>query len=179
MIGLIWAQVANGVIGAGGTMPWHLPEDLVHFREVTRGAVVIMGRRTWESLPPAFRPLPGRRNVVLSREPGWSAAGAQAAASLEVALAKVSVEEDTWEVFRRALPVADRVELTEIDLVVEGDVRVPELDARWRIVHRDPQSGWHTSRSGLRYRFGTFVARSDHGGVERERSNIPKPSPRM
>ena len=165
MIGLIWAQAANGVIGAGGAMPWHLPEDLVHFREVTRGAAVIMGRRTWESLPSAFRPLPGRRNVVLSREPGWSAAGAQTAASLEAALAKASVEEDTWviggaEVFRRALPVADRVELTEIDLVAEGDVRAPELDARWRIVHRDPRTGWHTSRSGLRYRFGIFVKHS-------------------
>lgn len=69
MIGLVWAQSANGVIGRDGTLPWHLPEDLKHFRALTTGATVLMGRRTWESLPPRFRPLPGRRNVVLSRTP--------------------------------------------------------------------------------------------------------------
>ena len=77
MIGLIWAQAANGVIGRGGALPWHLPEDLAHFRDTTRGSTVVMGRRTWDSLPDRFRPLPGRRNVVLTRHDTWTADGAE------------------------------------------------------------------------------------------------------
>ncbi|WP_353809526.1 dihydrofolate reductase [Agromyces sp. SYSU T00194] len=86
-IGLIWAEARGGVIGRDGVMPWHLPEDLAHFRDVTRGAPVIMGRRTWESLPPRFRPLPGRRNIVVSRDPAAAFDGAEHAASVPAALA--------------------------------------------------------------------------------------------
>src|SRR5699024_1639276 len=77
-LGMIWAQAHGGVIGAGGAMPWHLPEDLAHFKATTAGHPVIMGRATWDSLPPRFRPLPGRRNIVVTRDPRWSAEGAQA-----------------------------------------------------------------------------------------------------
>ena len=85
-ISLVAAVARNGVIGRGGTIPWRLPEDMAHFRELTMGHPVIMGRRTWESLPDRFRPLPGRRNVVVTRNPDWHADGAERAGSLEEAL---------------------------------------------------------------------------------------------
>ena len=167
-VGLIWAQAANGVIGARGVVPWHLPEDLTHFRQATSGAAVIMGRRTWESLPERFRPLPGRRNIVLTRSPGWTADGAQAAAGLEEALASVGPGADAWIIggaqdYREALPLADLVVRTELEQTFDGDVVAPALDERWRLVQRDPESGWHTSRTGLRYRFSTWAAPTHDG----------------
>lgn len=94
-VGLVWAEARGGAIGRGGTMPWHLPEDLAHFKAVTLGAPVVMGRRTWESLPERFRPLPGRENVVVTRDPSFAAEGARVAASLEAALALALVESGT------------------------------------------------------------------------------------
>ena len=85
-IGLIWAQARGGVIGAGGTMPWHLPEDLRHFSRTTTGSPVVMGRRTWESFPSAFRPLPRRTNIVITRDDTFAADGAVRARDLEDAL---------------------------------------------------------------------------------------------
>jgi dihydrofolate reductase len=85
-VGMIWAQARGGVIGADGAMPWHLPEDMKHFRRTTRGAAVVMGRRTWESFPPRFRPLPGRTNIVLSRDPGFDPEGGLRAGDLDAAL---------------------------------------------------------------------------------------------
>ena len=82
-VALIWGQASNGVIGADGTMPWDLPEDLARFRELTMGSAVIMGRRTWDTIPPRFRPLPGRRNIVVTRDPAWSADGAAVAHSID------------------------------------------------------------------------------------------------
>src|SRR4051794_41456904 len=87
-VAMVWAQAHGGVIGAEGGLPWHLPEDLALFRRLTMGSPVVMGRRTWESLPERFRPLPGRANVVLTSDPGWSAAGAHRAASVEEVLAE-------------------------------------------------------------------------------------------
>lgn len=84
---MIWAQARDGAIGRDGVMPWHLPEDLAHFRSVTTGAPVVMGRRTWESLPERFRPLPARRNIVVTRDPVYDAPGASVVFSLEDALA--------------------------------------------------------------------------------------------
>jgi dihydrofolate reductase len=152
VIGLIWAQSANGVIGRDGGLPWHLPEDLKHFRTLTAGATVLMGRRTWESLPPRFRPLPGRRNVVLSRT---QQEGAETFPDLGRALTTVS--EDGWviggaAVYRAALPYADRIVVTEIRESFEGDTRAPE-------VGRAPDSvgEWQESSTGLHYRFLTWV----------------------
>jgi dihydrofolate reductase len=161
VIGLIWAQAANGVVGAGGAMPWHLPEDMAHFRETTRGAAVIMGRRTWDSLPERFRPLPGRRNIVLTRRPGWRADGAEPVIGLDAALALVPPGADVWvigggEVYRQALPLADRVVRTDLEQAFDGDVTAPHLDGGWRLTARDPAEGWHTSHTGLRYRMSTF-----------------------
>ncbi|PZG56985.1 dihydrofolate reductase [Spongiactinospora gelatinilytica] len=151
MIGLVWAQSANGVIGRDGMLPWHLPEDMKHFRSLTTGTTVLMGRRTWESLPPRFRPLPGRRNLVLSRTPQE---GVETFSDLKQALAAAS--EDVWviggaAVYRATLPIADRIVVTEIRESFEGDTHAPE-------VRRSPDSvgAWQESSTGLHYRFLTW-----------------------
>jgi dihydrofolate reductase len=153
-VALIWAQAHGGVIGSGGTLPWHLPEDLALFRALTTGATVVMGRRTWESLPERFRPLPGRRNVVLTSDPSWAADGAHPAASPAQVLAER--DGDLWvigggQVYVAFLPFADRVVVTDVDLRVDGDTWAPELGPEWRRVSRDPGNGWSTSSTGLRY----------------------------
>lgn len=165
MLGLIWAQAAGRVIGADGTMPWHLPEDLAHFKRSTLGAPVIMGRRTWESFPARFRPLPGRRNIVITRSARREveAAGGEAVETLDDALRLVG-DADTWvlgggALFGEALPRADRALVTEIDLEVGGDTFAPELDGRWEPTAVDPPDGWHTSKSGLRYRMIDYARR--------------------
>lgn len=161
-IGLIWAEAEGGVIGAGGGMPWHVPEDMARFKAITMGAPVVMGRRTWESFPPRFRPLPGRRNIVVTRQASWQEAGAESAASLESALAAAAEGDPDWiwivgggQLYREAIARADRLEVTELDVAVEGDTTAPDRD-HWRTVAVDPPDGWHTSRSGIRYRFLTL-----------------------
>jgi len=158
-VGLVWAEAHDGVIGADGGMPWHVPEDMAHFRAVTASHDVIMGRRTWESLPPRFRPLPGRRNIVVSRSTEWAAEGADRAASLEDALRRAAGDE-VWIIgggmlYAEAIGIADVLEVTRLDLAVDGDTRAPSTDG-WRRVSADPVEGWHTSRSGIRYRFETY-----------------------
>ena len=155
MLALIWAQSANGVIGTDGALPWHLPEDMAHFRALTTGATVVMGRRTWESLPPKFRPLPGRRNVVLSRQPSYDAPGAEIRADLTEAIAETG---DVWviggaAVYAAALPLAGRLSITDVDGEFDGDVHAPPVGAEWHEVDVDPPAGWHTSTSGLRFRW--------------------------
>ncbi len=159
MIGMVWAQARNGVIGAGGGLPWHLPEDLALFRELTMGGTVVMGRRTWESLPDRFRPLPGRVNVVLTSDPGWSADGARRAASVEEVLAE---HESFWvigggSVYAAFLPHADRLVVTDDDTRVDGDTWAPALDGTWRLDERTPAEGWTTSSSGLRFAVSHYV----------------------
>jgi dihydrofolate reductase len=159
-VSLIWAQAANRVIGDHGTLPWRLPEDLTRFRSLTMGSTVVMGRTTWESLPDKFRPLPGRRNVVLSRWPGWQADGAVVASSLDDALAGTAAP--VWviggaSVYRSALPFADRIEVTEIDGSYSGDVYAPEIGPDWRVTGREPDTGWQQSRNGLRYRTVSYA----------------------
>lgn len=161
-IGLVWAEAHGGVIGADGGMPWHVPEDLAHFREVTGSADVIMGRRTWESLPPRFRPLPGRRNIVVTRSDDWSAEGADRAGSLDVALDRAEGER-AWvigggQLYAEAIGHADRIELTRLDVAVDGDTHAPSLDG-WSLAAATPVEGWHVSRSGIRYRFETYERR--------------------
>jgi dihydrofolate reductase len=167
LVGLIWAQAHDRVIGRDGVMPWHLPEDLRRFRQVTDGATVVMGRTTWLSLPERFRPLPGRRNVVLSRQPRFEAPGAEVRHSLDEALAlggpaeRVGVigdAERVWviggaEVYAAALALADRLAVTEVDTAVDGDARAPVVDSTWQRTACDPPTGWHESTTGLRYRF--------------------------
>ncbi|WP_404432225.1 dihydrofolate reductase [Microbacterium lacus] len=156
-VGLIWAEAEGGVIGAAGGMPWHVPEDLAHFRAVTGDAPVVMGRRTWESLPDRFRPLPGRRNIVVTRSDTWQAQGAERAGSLGAALKLTADSPWTWvigggQLYREAIGRADRLEVTELDVSVEGDTFAPS-HAGWKAVDVDPADGWHTSCGGIRYRF--------------------------
>ena len=158
-IGLVWAEAHGGVIGADGGMPWHVPEDLAHFKAVTSGGPVVMGRRTWESLPERFRPLPGRRNIVVTRNGAWSAEGAERAGSLDAAMTAATAGAPDWiwiigggELFRESIAMADRLEVTELDAEVDGDTLAPGR-AGWAVESIDPVEGWHTSSSGIRYRF--------------------------
>ena len=114
-INMIFAQSANGVIGNNNAMLWHLPEDLAHFKRLTLGCPVIMGRKTWDSLPPKFRPLLGRTNVVITRQADWHAAGAQSAGSLTDALEICQTASDVWiiggsQIYAQALTLAHRIE---------------------------------------------------------------------
>ena len=138
LVQLVAAVARNGVIGDGRDMPWRLPEDLAHFRRVTAGCPVVMGRRTWESLPPRFRPLPGRRNIVLTRHPQWQAEGAETAPDLAAALTLATSPAPAsgrlcviggGEIYAAALPLADELLLTEIDRDFEGATRFPEWSA--------------------------------------------------
>ncbi|MFJ4252845.1 dihydrofolate reductase [Microbacterium sp. NPDC090003] len=150
-VGLIWAEAAGGVIGAEGGMPWHVPEDLAHFKEVTLGAPVVMGRKTWDSLPERFRPLAGRENIVVTRQQDWDAEGARRAATVAEA---VRGQDRVWiiggaEIFRQVIGDADRLEVTELELEVDGDAYAPAKTG-WRLVD---EGEWLTSRTGVRYRF--------------------------
>jgi dihydrofolate reductase len=159
---LIAAVARNGVIGRGGVLPWHLSADMQHFRELTRGCPVVMGRRTWDSLSPRYRPLPGRCNIVLSRRAGLLADGALVAPSLPVALRLAQGRlEATRRVFviggaqlyREAMPLADVLELTEVQADVEGDTQFPFWDrAAFEEVRRAPQQ----PEGGLAFYFATY-----------------------
>ena len=122
---LIAALARGRAIGRGNALPWHLPEDLAHFRRSTQGAPVLMGRRTWASLPERFRPLPGRRNVVLSRQAGLQCPGAEVVASVPEALALLAGSPRVFviggaELYAQALPLADELLLTEVPLDIDG-----------------------------------------------------------
>ena len=153
---LIWAQSTSGVIGRSGGIPWQVPEDLVRFKALTMGHTVVMGRRTWESLPVKFRPLPGRKNIVLTQQPDFTAAGAMVARSLDEAL----IDSDTWvvggeQIYTLAMPRANRCEVTEVDIDLprdDGDAIAPVLDETWV----GATGEWETSRTGLRYRFHSY-----------------------
>lgn len=162
-IRLIWAQAENGVIGKDGGMPWHVPEDLAHFRELTLGDPVIMGRRTWDSLPERFRPLPGRVNIVVTRDRSWSAPGAEATYSLEdaLALAGRTPGDATWviggaDIFAQTIGLAERLEVTNIDGDFAGDAFAPVLGDEWTVAAADPAHEWHTSSKGFSYRFARY-----------------------
>ncbi|WBB59516.1 dihydrofolate reductase [Streptomyces sp. WMMC500] len=160
-VGLIWAQARGGVIGADNAVPWRLPEDMAHFRAATLGHPVVMGRRTWDSLPSRFRPLPGRRNVVVTRDPRWAADGAVRAGSVDRALESAAggPGATVWvigggEVYRAALPHATTLSVTEVDTAVAGDTYAPAPGPEWRLAE---DGGWQLSRTGLRYRIRTFT----------------------
>lgn len=165
-VALVWAQSVAGVIGADGALPWHVPEDLGRFKALTAGHPVVMGRATWDSLPPRLRPLPGRTNVVLSRRLDLELEGALVVHDLPAALAAASRApggEQVWvvgggAVYALALPHADRVEVTVVDVTVAGDTRAPHLPPdEWRRERVEPAEGWSASSSGLGYRFDTYL----------------------
>jgi dihydrofolate reductase len=149
---LVAAVASNGIIGANGGLPWRLPEDLAHFKRLTLGHPVIMGRRTWESLK---GPLPGRDNIVVTRTPGYEAAGAAVASSLEAALALCWGEPVAFVIggsrlFAESLPVAAGLVMTEIERDFEGDTRFPDYDrSRWKETQRER----HVSADGMTFDF--------------------------
>lgn len=163
---LIACVAANGVIGRTGangvgTMPWHLPEDLKRFRELTNGHVVVMGRRTWESLPEQYRPLPNRRNIVITRNPDYAAPGAEIFDSIAAAHMACPNAEKFFiigggELYRQAIEDADSLELTEIHQDFEGDTRFPDFNRdEWHQLFRDCRR----NESGLEFDFVTYAKR--------------------
>lgn len=178
MLGLIWAQGRDQAIGTQGKLPWHLPEDLAFFKSVTSGNPVIMGRATWDSLPPRFRPLPGRQNIVLTHSPCWEASGAERAASLKEAI-NMARGNEVWviggaSVYEAALPFADTLVVTSVDIRVDdADAFAPSIGEEWQAVWSDPpmcpketehnslpiESEWKKSSTGLFYRFTRYERR--------------------
>jgi dihydrofolate reductase len=158
-LALIAAVARNGVIGAANALPWRLPDDLRHFRALTTGHAVIMGRKTWESLP---RPLPGRQNIVVTRQSGYAAAGAGTALSLDDAMAHVHMSAPAFcigggELYAAALPKADVLYITEIARDFAGDTKFPAFDrSRWTEIARDV----HRADEGFEYAFVTYVRRA-------------------
>jgi dihydrofolate reductase len=179
VIGLIWAQTLDGVIGKDNDMPWHLPEDLAHFKRITMGHPVIMGRNTWDALPETWRPLPGRSNIVLTRNASWRADGAIAVHSLDAALAAVDAlgesagaagidtginTGEVWiiggqKVFVDAVDVATVALVTELDLTEDGDAFAPKLGDEWVRESMEPAEGWALSKAGIRYRIVRYRKR--------------------
>lgn len=154
-ITLVWAQDRVGAIGKRGAIPWSVPEDMAHFREVTGDGAVIMGRKTWESLPERFRPLPGRRNVVLTRAEGYTADGAEVVGDLDAALdlvGRVAAVIGGGEIYAAALAHAHSLMVTEIEMLVDGaDAFAPPVDlGAWEQVEA---TDWRRSRTGTLYRF--------------------------
>jgi len=163
-VNLIFARAANGVIGRDGTLPWHLPEDMAYFKRTTAGCPVIMGRKTWDSLPPKFRPLPGRTNIVVTRQVLWHENGAQPSSNMREALLfcehMTPAPSEVWviggaQIYAEALPVAHRAAVTEIGQDFEGDAFAPAFGPDWQETARES----HVAANGLPYSFVTLEKR--------------------
>jgi dihydrofolate reductase len=158
VVSLLVAVARNRVIGRDNGLPWHLPDDLKRFKTLTLGHAVVMGRRTYESIG---RPLPGRENIVVTRQAGYAAPGCRVAHSLEAALSAAAGAKRVFviggaDIFALALPLATRLDMTEIDADIEGDVAFPVWDrSEWREVSREPGAG----AQGLRYDFVVYERR--------------------
>lgn len=155
---LILARAANGVIGKDNALPWRLPEDMAHFKRTTLGNPVIMGRKTWDSLPPKFRPLPGRLNIVVTHDAAWRADGASRAGSLPEAVALCPAGSQAWviggaQIYAAALPLACTAVVTEIARDFEGDAFAPVFGPEWQETAREH----HTAASGLPFAFVTYT----------------------
>lgn len=153
------AVARGGVIGRGGSIPWRVPEDARRFRALTMGHPVVMGRRTWDSLPDRFRPLPGRRNVVVTRNAAWQADGAERASSLADALRVLAGAPQVFviggaELYAKALPLADELLLTEIDADVDGDTFFPPWD---RAAFEETSREQHVPETGSPFAFVTYA----------------------
>lgn len=154
MLSLIAVVARNRAIGRSQQLLWHLPEDLRHFREATHGKPVIMGRKTWESLPPAFRPLPNRQNIVVSRNPAYRASGATLAGSVDEAIRLAGGSSEVFviggeDLYRQTLPLAERLYLTEVAEYPLADSFFPELQpAQWREVSRHSGNAKSTAEDG-------------------------------
>lgn len=155
---IIAAVARNRVIGRDNQLIWNIPEDMAHFKALTAGHTVLMGRKTWESLPPRFRPLPGRRNIVVSRQADYAAPGAELVTSLEAGIAQGKSDETIFviggaEIYQQAMALADRLEITEVELSPEGDSWFPEIsEDTWQETQRKtPPSQTGTGFSFVSY----------------------------
>jgi dihydrofolate reductase len=159
-ISLVLAMASNGMIGIDGHMPWRIPEDMKHFKDVTMGKPIVMGRKTWDSFPK--KPLPGRTNIVITRDAKWQAEGAIIAHSLEDAFARAGDAEEIAvvggaQIYKLALPRADLVHLTEVYRDFAGDTHMPLFDkSHWRETTREDR----TTSEGLAYSFVTLERRA-------------------
>jgi len=156
MITLVLAMAENGVIGQNGTIPWRIADDMKRFKALTVGKTVVMGRKTWDSLP--RKPLVDRINIVVTRQPGWSADGAVTASSFEDALDKAKNAPDVMvigggEIYRQALARADRIELTEVHRAFDGDAHFDFDKSGWREIAREG----HATADGLAYSYVTLA----------------------
>lgn len=162
MLSLIAALAKNRAIGKDNQLLWHLPEDMRHFRETTRGKPVIMGRKTWESLPDAFRPLPGRKNIVVSRNPAYQASGASLVGSLDAAIKQAGEAAEIFiiggaELYCQAMPLADRLYLTELAQYFAGDAFFPETPVNtWQEISRQTAQ---STANGLEFSFVVYQRR--------------------
>lgn len=160
-ISIVAAVARNGVIGAGGRLPWHLPEDLAHFRALTMGHHIVMGRKTFESLG---RLLPGRISVIVSRDAAYAVPGAIVAHSLQQAVARCGMDEEIFviggaQIYQEALVIANRIYLTEIQADFTGDTVFPPLDRRvWHEVARED----HVSAQGIAFSYVTLEKQETH-----------------
>jgi dihydrofolate reductase len=164
VLSMIAAVARNGVIGNGHTLLWRLPEDQQHFKRNTLGQPVIMGRKTWDSLPAAYRPLPGRRNIVVTRNPRWHANGAEVVTSLEAALERAADADKAFvigggELYAQALPHADELLLTEIDRNFDGDTVFPAWD-RNEFIERQRERHHAGPPNDFDYAFVTYQRKS-------------------
>ena len=167
-LGVVWAQTSTGVIGRDGGMPWRLPEDMRHFTRLTAGHPVIMGRKTWESFPDQYRPLPGRTNIVITRQEDWggtpAAEGAIAVKSLDDALLESQFapgHEMVWiigggNIYAQSMDLANVAVITTIDASTEGDTFAPDLGYDWTLGASLPADGWETADDGTRYRISVW-----------------------
>lgn len=163
-IAMIWAQTTSGVIGVDNAMPWHIPEDFKFFKASTLAAPVIMGRKTWQSLPAVSQPLTGRTNIVISRDPDFDAPGATVVTSTEQAVqlgldsARNTGAHDVWilggeTIYRSCMDSATRLLVTMINAEIPGDAFAPSIGQEWNLASRQPQTGWYTSVKGPQYAF--------------------------
>lgn len=165
-IALIWAQGNNRAIGQLGAMPWQVPEDLAYFKKITGNYPVVMGRKTWDSLPERFRPLPGRENRVITRDLTWTAAGAVRYSSLSPALDVAALQVFViggGQIYAEAIAVASEIYLTELDVdVPDADTFAPAFNSRneWEL---KSETDWLTSTSGISYRFQVYCRKSSEG----------------
>ena len=169
---IIAAVAKNRVIGRDNQLIWNIPEDMAHFKALTSGQTVIMGRKTWESLPPRFRPLPDRRNIVISRQPDFVAPGAELANSLEAGLGLAASDALVFiiggaEIYQQAMALANRLEITEVALTPEGDSWFPEITTTTETT-AGPGVNWEKtakttppSQTGTGFSFVTYRRKQD------------------
>lgn len=160
IVSLVLARADNGVIGANNALPWRIPDDMKRFKALTMGKPIVMGRKTWDSFPK--KPLPGRTNIVVTRDPNWHANGAVVVHSLADALARADSEKPSEiaviggaEIYRLALPHARLIHLTEVHADAKGDVSLPAFGADWRETARED----HATPDGLAYSYVTLERR--------------------